>query len=419
LLIFSWFDTGFQAEIGSVSHPELESLKRFLSSDALISFPRCGVTSCFQVHQEWNYLRWLPFTEEVSGLDRICQFQYPPVDNFTVDARMDSIEDYGWAAQFAQYTQYNALVQGYSHRMFDWYSAFYIWKTSSPSPTLRGSLYDWYLSTNGGYWGARAGLSEGSPFRLIFNRRDWTLHVVNTSPKGCAGTVIRWTAYSLNGTRVGSDTISLPVLLNGKHVARLEYKLPWIRSEQAFMPELQNILMYRMELFCNDEEDFAIDKARNDYYLTDPYLGSQSQSRYALLGAFRKVVARVRLEVSCNAHVDSMDIECTIVHSQKETVAIMTRFMLMLDPSEPDGSDNRILPSFYSRNYITLLPGESSNVVIKTTYEHKQTWLCLPDGYVGVETSTRGGFFLMVMIDGWNVENRTILIGCTHLLAMT
>lgn len=390
-----------------------------MSSDTLISFPRCGVTSCFQVDQEWNYLRWLPFTEEASGLDRICQFQYPPVNNLTIDARMDSIEDYGWAAQFVQYIQYNALVQGYSHRIFDWHSAFYIWKTSSPSPTLRGSLYDWYLSTNGGYWGAHAGLSGGSPFRLIFNRRDWKLHVVNTLPKEFVGTSIRWTAHSLNGTRVGSDTIPIPDKLNDNHVAHLEYKLPWIQSKQTFMPELQNILLYRMEVFYPDEKDSAINNARNDYYLTDPSVGSHSQSRYAMLGAFRKVVPRVRLEVACNASVGSMDIECTIVHSQKDTVAIMTRFTLVLDPAEPDGSDNRILPSFYSRNYITLLPGESSNVIIKTTNEHKKTWMCLPDGYIGVGTSKRGGFFLMVAIDGWNVENKTFLIGCKHLLAMT
>ena len=402
---------GFQAEIGSVSHPELESLKRFLSSDALISFPRCGVTSCSQVDQEWNYLRWLSFTEEVSGLDRICQFQYPPVND--IDTLMDSIEDYSWAAQFAQYNQYNSLVQGYSHRIFDWHSAFYIWKTSSPSPTLRGSLYDWYMATNGGYWGAHAGLSGGGPIRLIFNRRDWTLHVVNTLPKAFFGTAVRWTAHSLNGTRVGGNTIPIPDRLNGNHVTHLEYKLPWIQGDQAVMPELQNILLYRIEVLYQDHEvGSSIKKARNDYYLTDPSFGSHSQSRYALLGAYRKVFPRVRLEVACNADDDSMDISCTIVHSQQETVAVMTRVTLVLDSSMPDGTDNRILPSFYSQNYITLLHGESYNVNINTTTEHKRTWICLPDGYIGVGTTERGGFFLMVSVDGWNVEYSTTSVHC-------
>ena len=242
---------------------------------------------------------------------------------------------------------------------------------------------------------------------------------MNTLPKAFVGIAVRWTAYSLNGTRIGGDTIPVPDQLNGNHVAHLEYKLPWIQSEQAIMPELQNILLYRMEVFYRDENDSAIHNTRNDYYLTDPILRSHNQSRYALLGAYRKVMPRVGLEVACTADGNSMDIQCKVNHFQKETIGILTRFTLVLDPSMPDGSDNRILPSFYSRNYITLLPGESSNVSISTTNEQKQSWTCLPDGYIGVGTHKRGGFFLMVSVDGYNVEPRTILVGCTNLLATT
>ena len=48
-------DIGFQTEVGSVSHPELESLGRFLSRDALDSYPDCGETSEHggSVHHEW------------------------------------------------------------------------------------------------------------------------------------------------------------------------------------------------------------------------------------------------------------------------------------------------------------------------------------------------------------------------------
>ena len=388
-----------------------------MSSDALKSFPSCGVTSCSEINQEWAYWRWLPFTED-SGLDRICQFQYPPSNNLTADAQMNSIEDYTWAAQFVQYFQYNALVQGYSHRIFDWHSGFYIWKTSSPAPTLRGSFYDWFLSTNGGYWGSHAGLSGGIPVRLVFNRQNWTLHVVNTLPKTFVGTVIRWTAHSLNGTFVGGETIQIPGQINGNHVTHLEYSLPWLESELPLVsPELQrhhNILLYRMELSFQEKGGSAIYEARNDYYLTDPSDNDHRQSRYALLGAFRKVVPRVRLDVACTVvNNDSMDIECTVDHSQKDTLAIMTRFTLVLDPSMADGSENRILPTFYSQNYITLLPRESSKpITVKTTKEQKQTWTCLPDGYIGVGTNKRGGFFLMLSVDGWNIEEKTVLIEC-------
>lgn len=408
---------GFQAEIGSVSYPEMESLKRFLSRDALQSFPRCGVTSCYEVNHEFAYWHWLPFTD-VSGLDRICEFRYPPLNNLTANAQMSSVEDYTWAAQFVQYNQYHALVQGYSHRIFERHSGFYIWKTNSGAPTFRGSLYDWFLATNGGYWGARAGLSEGSPVRLVFNQRNWTLDLVNTLPKTFVGAVITWSAHSLNGTSVGGDTVQIPDRIQGNRVTHLDYTIPWIEQSEpplvtSDLQRQHNILLYRLEFSYQDESGATIYETRNDYYLTDPSDEDQHhQSRFALLGAYRKVIPKVRLDVACTADDEMMDIECNIFHPQKETVAIMTRFSLLLDPSMDDGSDYRILPTFYSQNYITLLPRDSSSLLVKTAKDQKKTWWCLPDGYVGVGTSKRGGFFLVVSIDGWNVEQKTVLIRC-------
>ena len=405
---------GFQTEIGSVSHPELESLRRFLSSNALKLFPRCGATSCFQINEEWNNLKWLPFTEQNSRLDRICQFQYPPLDNLTSIIQMNSIEDYSWAAQFVQYNQYNALVQGYTHRIFNWHSAFFMWKTSSPSPTLRGSLYDWYLATNGGYWGMHSGLSGGSPVRLIFNQRDWTLHVVNASPVAYVGLKICWTAHSLNGTRVGGEKIALRSLLSGNNVVHLEYTVPWIQTEQVFISGVQNVLLYRMELFYSDQNHSSTHSQRHNYYLTDPIVGSNSQSRYAVLGALRKVVPKVKLAATCTIIDDiEMNIRCNIRHVQNMSVGVMIRFTLMLETSISGEVDNRVLPVFYSRNYVTLVPKESFDLRIDTTSEQKLNWTCLPDGYIGIATNKRGGYFLVLSTDGWNVEQKTVHIMCT------
>lgn len=116
---------GFQTEVGSVSHPELESLERFLSQEALSAYPDCGERSTIggSVHEEWAYFKYLPFTDD-GGVDHICQFAFPPHEynsSGTSTRRMDSIEDYTWAAQLAQYFQYKSLVEGYSFRMWEWY----------------------------------------------------------------------------------------------------------------------------------------------------------------------------------------------------------------------------------------------------------------------------------------------------------
>jgi hypothetical protein len=166
---------GFQTEVGSVSHPDLESLERFLSREALSAYPDCGerMTIGGSVHKEWTYFKYLPFTED-DGVDHICQFAFPPHEYNTSNTSnrcMDSIKDYTWAAQLVQFFQYKSLVEDYSNRMWEWYVrlllfyvidismachwyshlvhatiirylAFFLWKTSSPGPTFRGALYD-------------------------------------------------------------------------------------------------------------------------------------------------------------------------------------------------------------------------------------------------------------------------------------
>ena len=108
---------GFQTEDGSISHPKLESLQRFLSKEALSAYPDCGERSTIggSVHEEWAYFKYLLFTDD-RGVDHICQFDH---SSGTSNRRMDSIEDYTWAAQLAQYFQYKSLVEGYSFRMWE------------------------------------------------------------------------------------------------------------------------------------------------------------------------------------------------------------------------------------------------------------------------------------------------------------
>ena len=64
---------GFQAEVGSVSHPVLESLTRFLSTEALMAYPDCNERNTIggTAHEEWTYYKYLPFTDG-GGVDHIC-----------------------------------------------------------------------------------------------------------------------------------------------------------------------------------------------------------------------------------------------------------------------------------------------------------------------------------------------------------
>ncbi|KAL9185172.1 hypothetical protein ACHAXT_002949 [Thalassiosira profunda] len=403
---------GFQAEVGSASHPELESLQRLLSKEALHAYPNCGEKRVYggSVHEEWTYFKYLSFTEE-SGVDHICQFRFPPHSLNSTGQRMDSIGEYSWAAQFAQCLQYKSLFEGYSHRMWEWFSAVYLWKASSPAPTLRGALYDWYLATNGGYWGARAGLAGGSPVRLVLNLKDWTVHVINTMPTAAPAKSVRWSAYSLKGALIDSGEIPIPGHeIGGNAFAHLEGSLPWVgESEVAISGTLvQNVVLYRLDLLYEDQD--GLGTAKNSYFLTDPAKSDSGsrQSRYALLGAMRKESPSVQIDVSCN--LSSSGISCTLRNGRNNDVAIMIRLTLERDSSD---EDLRILPMLFSDNYFTLLPEETARVSATgiEPSEPQHFWRCSSDGFQ-LSVSDINDVDLVLSIDGWNVQTAKVKIDC-------
>lgn len=398
---------GFQTEIGSVSHPELTSLERFLTRDALESFPACGVIDEHSnaTHEEWIYFKYLPFTENESGVDHICQFRYPSI-NSTIN-QMESIEDYTWSAQLAQYFQYKALFEGYFHRMFEDHSAVFLWKSSSPAPTLRGALYDWYLNTNGGYWGARSGIGNNNPLRVLLNLKDWSIHLVNTMALDTTASSVQWSAYTLDGELVDSGALAIPNnTIKRNSATHLQGKVPWVGAHEiALVPDLklQEVLLYRFEIAS--EEAFA----SNMYYLADPSKqdSADRKSRYALLGAMREALPKVSIDTHCMAEVSSTDIEC-FMENEGKRVAIMVKLSIVGYQTRSDSIIDPILPAYFSNNYITLLPGESTHVHIDF---NDAGVVCADD--VSTTNNSESSTRVMLLVEGWNVNDDTVSVSCS------
>jgi hypothetical protein len=83
----------FQPEIGSVSTPVFESLKRFMSADALAAFPKRGA-GLADVHPVWSYHKYIPYT-----------------DNRPQYEQYDHIYSYGAPANASEYCLHAQLVQ--------------------------------------------------------------------------------------------------------------------------------------------------------------------------------------------------------------------------------------------------------------------------------------------------------------------
>lgn len=76
----------FQPEIGSVSSPVVESLRRFLSPEALAAFPR---NASGPVHPSWAYHNYEDFTAGANGVDYLGRYGEPKTLELCVDSFLD------------------------------------------------------------------------------------------------------------------------------------------------------------------------------------------------------------------------------------------------------------------------------------------------------------------------------------------
>ena len=163
---------------------------------------------------------------------------------------------------------------------------------------------------------------------------------------------VEYSAFSLEGVLLASGKMSTPAQIDGNTVSHLGDSLPWVGERNMSIP---TVVLYRLDLSYVQHDDRGITSSvKNCYYLTDPSTrgGGKAHSRFASLGDMRKDNLRVDLDVRCTM---SHGFECAIQNGHADLVAVMIKLSLLQLGKD---RDSRILPTLFSDNYLSLLPGE-------------------------------------------------------------
>jgi hypothetical protein len=379
----------FQPEVGSVCAPPVDSLARFLTPPSLASFPVFNA-SWTQVHPAWKFYTYESYTDS-RGTDRLYSYGQP-----------SSIADWAAAGALVTFAQYRALYEGYGSGAWTWYGAIVKWKTQSPAPTLRGCLYDSYLATNGGWLGVRAGTGAGDagPLHIFLHQGNASVGISNLrSVSGVPGeglvTVVgAWDVST--GAQVLADIVqplpSSPVPAGGLVFFPRVLTWPPAAAEGA-------VLLWRLELRNASSSDTA-PLSRSEYWLSNldldtPAAPARSQN-FSTLGALRRgqrvavganvssaqvapdgsLLVRIALTAPAAADAVAFAIEVTL---RDATTAVL---------AATGARDDRVLPAMPSAGLISLLPGETVEVLI-TASAREAGW--------GKPAAPR------VAVSGWNV----------------
>lgn len=80
-------------------------------------------------------------------------------------------------AQFVNYNQYRALLEGWTSRMWTKYTGVLIWKTQNPWTGLRGQFYDHLHDQTAGFYGCR---SAAEPIHVQLNLSTYFIEASST-----------------------------------------------------------------------------------------------------------------------------------------------------------------------------------------------------------------------------------------------
>ena len=307
----------FNSEVGSVGVGDYESLQRFMPTKdmAVPEFDEAkGRTKTDSV---WEYHKYI-------GYDGF-------IDKY---GKPKNVADFAAKAQLVNYDQYRALMEGFSSHMWDWYTGVIIWKTQNPWTALRGQMYDYYLDPNACLYGLHSG---SEPLHIMYNPGDGMVMVANNTFKTVTNMMMVVKAYDM----AGRDTVLTQVISDvtpttTKRYFSIKDDLDKLAKDKGAFVDL--------ELLDKDQKIIS----QNIYWVPDEkglYSGLQGMPISKL--------------VTIPTQVSLGKIKVDLFNPANAPVAFFNRLSLISAQS-----GQRLLPAFYSDNYISVLPGEHKTIFI-------------------------------------------------------
>jgi hypothetical protein len=249
-----------------------------------------------------------------------------------------TIEDFCRAAQLINYDNHRGMFDALAVRRSN---GLLMWMSQSSWPSFMWQAYDYFLDTNGGYFGTKAG---NQPTRAVFDPRDDSIFLANATQYRYEDVETSVELYDYYGRSVSSVTYRTDVLEPDAYGVRL--------GQVDFSPSGTDIVFLRLTLKSRSGEVLGY----NDYWHNrKEYQDYRALNRMEQAGISLKVV---KAEIS-----ESGTYRCAVTVKNGPVPALGVRIRLLGE----DGSDE--LPVFYSDNYLTMMPGEERTVTVECAAE--------------------------------------------------
>ncbi len=269
----------------------------------------------------------------------------------------NSVDSFCQKAAALNYDYNRAIMEAAGNSMWNGCQGVLFWMSKSAWANLNWSTYDYYNAVDGAYFGAKKACE---PVHIQWDPRDWSVSIINATQTVRTGLAATAEVYNLDGTRVETRTVAVDAAANQK-TSVLTLDKPAGLSDVHFI---------RLRL-----KDGPQVVSENFYW------DGNSYQKYEALNT----LPQIALDLSASAGTDGNEtVISATLHNRTHTIAFMPRLELLRT-----GSGERVLPTFYTDNYLSLLPGES----------HAITARC--------KTADLAGMQPRLQLDGYNVSETT------------
>jgi len=332
---FTTLARGFAVEVGTPSLATLESIEA-----SVPEADRWPLSDTIAYH-DWHFGGNGDVASFMRALD--TQFGAPT-----------SLEDFERKAQMMNYVDYRAVFEGFLAHLWTQNSGRLLWMTHPAWPSNHWQIYSADYDTQASYYGVK---KATEPLHAQMNLPDYALAVVNTTREPQARLTLESRVLALDGHLLAA------------------------RRDQLTAPANQTTTLAPLELAGHLGRhgvvlvSLLLTDSKGKRISDNLYWPSRDEASMRALDSLKAQPVRIGARSMVDGDKTAIRVS---LHNAGSAPALAAKLTLV------DDAGQRILPAFYSDNYLSLLPGETREIEIR---------------YQG----GRGGS-ARINLRGWNVE---------------
>ncbi len=330
----------FKTETGSVSVPTIESIQGMMPE------------------KDWETINddWAQH-DMASGAQRGDEFPQTLAERY---GHIRNLADFVRKGQMATYEAFRAMYEGRNAKMFKETTGILTWMSHPAQPSFVWQLYHYDLEPNAALYGAKKAAEQ---VHVQFNEETRAIEVVNNRADALNDLRVNLIIYRFNGMIDGRHTYTVAQLPGSSTI-----RVAQIEVDARITP------LYFIKLVLTD--------ATNDVISSNLYWQHVAQDQFDGFENLPTVALDARASASTEG--DQTLVSVTL-RNNTDNVALLAHLQL-----HQKNSGRRVLPVFYSDNYISLSPGDSAGVRIEAATKDLQ------------------GDEPLIEIDGYNVDVKPV-----------